>query len=135
MKMKVLHYSIIISGVLISVLVYFLLVPTTDKILWDTSQLANETASKYGIFPHETDWHVHVTTDGKIHPIADYHKIDENSIFSCSFSVIPNDEQDHFAYLSVFRNNDTGYVVVIDDHTGKVIYAKPVPNGLAVCGP
>ncbi|HET7336559.1 MAG TPA: hypothetical protein VFJ23_01535, partial [Candidatus Nitrosotalea sp.] len=63
--MKTLHYSIIISGVLMSVLAYLLLVPTTDKILWDTS-LANETASKYGIFPHETDWHVHVTTDGKI---------------------------------------------------------------------
>jgi hypothetical protein len=132
--MKTLHYSIIISGVLMSVLAYLLLVPTTDKILWDTS-LANETASKYGIFHHETDWHVHVTTDGKIHPITDYNKIDENSIFSCSFPVIPNDEQDHFAYISVFRNNDTGYVVAIDDHTGKVIYAKPVPNGLAVCGP
>ncbi|HET7336579.1 MAG TPA: hypothetical protein VFJ23_01635, partial [Candidatus Nitrosotalea sp.] len=65
----------------------------------------------------------------------DYHKIDENSIFSCSFPVIPNDAQDHFAYLSVFRNNDTGYVVAIDDHTGKVIYAKPVPSELAACGP
>src|SRR5574337_453334 len=134
--MKTLYISImIISGVLISVVTYLLLVPTSNKILWDASQLANETASKYGIFHHETDWHVHVTADGKLHPITDYHKIDANSIFSCSFSVIPNDEQDHFAYLSVFRNNDTGYVVVIDDHTGKVIYAKPVPNGLAVCGP
>jgi hypothetical protein len=133
--MKTLHLSIIVSGVVISIMAYLLLVPATDKISWDTSKLANDTASKYGIFPHETDWHVHVAADGKILPVTDYHKIDENSIFSCSFSIIPNDARDHFAYLSVFRNNDAGYVVALDDNTGKVIDAKPVPRELAVCGP
>lgn len=100
------------------------------------SHLANDTASKYGIFPHETDWYVHVTSDGKIHPANSLnHKIDENSIFSCSFSIIPNDAKGHFAYLSVFRSNDSGYVVAIDDQTGKIIDEKPIPLESAVCGP
>ncbi|MDC8452103.1 MAG: hypothetical protein KGH87_04645 [Thaumarchaeota archaeon] len=133
--MKTLHLSIIVSGVAISILAYLLLVPTTDTISWNVSKSANYTASKYGIFPHETDWHVHITSDGKILPVTDNHKIDENSIFTCSFSVIPNDARDHFAYLSVFRNDDTGYVIALDDHTGKAIYTKPVPLELAVCGP
>lgn len=133
--MKTLHLGIIVSSVVISALAYLLLVHVSDVISWDVSVVANTTASKYGIFPHETDWHVHVTADGKIHPSDDHHEIDENSIFSCSFSVIPNDAQDHFAYISVFKNNDTGYVVALDDHTGKVIDAKPVPSKLAVCGP
>lgn len=110
-------------------------IPPT-KISWDSAgQLANDTALKYGIFPHETTWYVHVTADGTIHPVTDYHKVDENSIFSCSFSIIPNDARDHFVYLSVFRNNDTGYVVALDDQTCKVIEAKPVPLEMAVCGP
>ena len=134
--MKILHIAIIVSVVAISILAYLLLVPTTDKISLDAaSKLANNTASRYGIFPHEIDWQVYVTADGKIHPVTDYHKIDENSVFSCSFSVIPNDARDHFVYLSVFRNNDTGYVVALDDQTGKVIDAKPVPHESAVCGP
>ncbi|MBI3640701.1 MAG: hypothetical protein HY223_10420 [Thaumarchaeota archaeon] len=133
--MKTLHLSIIVSGVVISILAYLLFIPATDKISWDVSKLTNDTASKYGIFPNEIDWHVHVTADGKIHPVTDYHKIDENSIFSCSFSVIPNDARDHFVYLSVFRNNDTGYAVALDDQTGKVVDEKPVPLELAVCGP
>jgi hypothetical protein len=135
--MKTLHLSIIviISGVAISALAYLLFFPATDKILWDSSTPANNTASKYGIFHNEIDWYVHIASDGTIHPVTDYHKIDENSIFSCSFSIIPNDARGHFAYLSVFRNNDTGYVVAQDDQTRKVIDAKPVPLDLAVCGP
>lgn len=124
--MKTLHLGIVVSGVVISALTYLLLVPTANVISWDVSTIANTTASKYGIFPHETDWHVHVTADGKIHPSGDHYEIDENSIFSCSFSVIPNDAQDHFAYISVFKNDVIGYVVAIDDHTAKVIDAKPV---------
>lgn len=133
--MKILHLIIIVSGVVTSTLVYLLLVPVSDVISWNASTAANRTASKYGVFSHETDWHVHVATDGKIHPVTSYHQIDENSIFSCLFSVIPNDARDHYAYLSVFQNNDTGYVVAMDDHTGKVIDANPVPLKLAVCGP
>lgn len=134
--MKTLHLvmvGIITSGVIVFITAYLL--PATDKILWDVSTAANSTASKYGVFHQEIDWHVHVAADGTIHPVTDYHKIDENSIFSCSFPVIPNDARDHFAYLSVFRNNDTGYIVAQDDQTQKVIDAKPIPCELAVCGP
>lgn len=135
--MKTLQISIIIitSGVAISFLAYLLLFTATDKILWDSSTAANATASRYGIFHQEIDWHVHVTAGGTIHPVTDHHNIDENSIFSCSFSIIPNDARDHFAYLSVFRNNETGYVVAQDDQAHQVIDAKPVPLEIAVCGP
>ncbi len=134
--MKTLYYSIIVFGSMISVLTYLLLVPVTNVISWDeSSKTANITASQYGIFSHETNWHVHIAADGKINPSTGYDEFDQNSGFSCLFSVVPNDAQDHFAYLSVFRNNDTGYVVATDDRTGKVIDAKPVANELAVCGP
>ena len=131
------QYAIIITpSVTIFVLAYLLLIPTNDKISCDEiGKSANDTASKYGIFPHVIEWDVHITRDGTIHPVTDYHKIDTSSIFSCSFSGIPNDARDHFAYLSVFRNNDTGYVVALDDKTCQVIYEKPVPLDLAVCGP
>ncbi len=134
--MKILYLGVIASDIAISALAYFLLVPVHDKVSCDTiGKSANDTASKYGIFPQEIEWDVHIAADGKIHPVTDYHKIDQSSIFSCSFSVIPNDDKDQFAYLSVFRNNDTGYVVALDDKTCKVIDAKPVPLDLAVCGP
>ncbi len=113
-----------------------MVIGSSTKISWDTAgQLANETASKYGIFPHEITWFVHVAADGKFHPVDANHKFDENSVFSCLFSIIPNDAKDHFAYLSVFRNNDIGYVVAQDDQTRKVIDAKHVSLELAVCGP
>ncbi len=134
--MKSLHLGIITSGVTIFILTYLMVGLTPNTISCDeTGNSANYTALKYGIFPHETDWSVHIAADGTIHPFTDYHKIDESSIFSCSFSVVPNDAKDHFAYLSVFRNNDTGYVVALDDKTCEVIAAKPIPLDLAVCGP
>jgi hypothetical protein len=133
--MKTLYLGLVVSGIVVSVMAYLLLVPMSSVISWDVSKMANATASKYGIFSHETDWHVHIAADGKIHPSANNHEIDESSVFSCSFSVIPNDARDHFAYLSVFRNSDAGYVVALDDQTGKVVDAKPVAYGSAVCGP
>ncbi|HEX5358477.1 MAG TPA: hypothetical protein VFW99_01020 [Candidatus Nitrosotalea sp.] len=133
--MKTLYLGLVASGIVIFTLTYLLFVPTSTVLSWDVSKIANATASKYGIFSHETDWHVHIASDGKIHPSTNTHEIDENSIFSCSFSVIPNDARDHFAYLAIFRNNNTGYVVALDDSTGQVVDAKPVPYGSAVCGP
>ncbi len=134
--MKALYLVVIASGVTISILTYLIVGLTPNIISCDEDgKSANRTASKYGIFPHETDWSVHIAADGTIHPFTDYYKIDESSIFSCSFSIVPNDARAHFAYLSVFRNNDTGYAVALDDKTCEVIAAKPVPLDLAVCGP
>ncbi|HET7336707.1 MAG TPA: hypothetical protein VFJ23_02320, partial [Candidatus Nitrosotalea sp.] len=99
--MKTLHLLIIVSSIAISILTYFLLVPVTIIISDEASRIANDTASKYEIFPHETTWYVHITSDGKIKPSSNHDMINENSIFSCSFSVIPNDAKDHFAYLAV----------------------------------
>jgi hypothetical protein len=144
--MKTLH--LVIIGISIGVFILAIYLSFTlgifDQILFGSdktsflniSHLANDTASKYGVFHHETEWYVHVTSDGKIRSANNLnHKIYEDSIFSCSFSIIPNDTKDHFVWLSVFRNNDTGYVVALDDQTGKVIDAKPVSYELAVCGP
>jgi hypothetical protein len=106
------------------------------KTTWgDAANLANKTASAHGIFPNQITWNVHIEKDGKIHALDGNHKIDKNLAFSCSFSIIPNDAKDHFAYLSVFRSDDAGYVVVLDEKTGQVIDAKPVQYESAVCGP
>ena len=89
--MKTLHFAIIVSGLVIATLTYLLLVPITGMISDEASKISNDTASKYGIFPHETTWHVHITSDGKIQPSSSYEVIDKNLILSCSFSIIPNE--------------------------------------------
>lgn len=106
------------------------------KIGWiDATNLANKTASQYSIFSEQTTWNVHIQKDGTLYALNGKHEIDKNLSFSCSFSVIPNDASDHFAYLSVFRSSDSGYVVALDEKTGKIIDAKPIPYESAVCGP
>jgi hypothetical protein len=102
----------------------------------DAVQLANNTASKYGVFLHQTTWYVHVNSNGIIQAANNLnHKIDESSTFSCSFSINPNDAKDHFAFLSVFRSSNAGYAIALDDQNGQVIDSKPVPYQFSVCGP
>jgi len=101
----------------------------------DAAQLANETASKYGIFSQQTTWNIHVSSNGKIYGLDGNHRKYDYLNFTCLFSIIPNDDKEHFAYLSVFRSNSTGYVVVLDEYTLSVIDAKPIPYEDAACGP
>lgn len=102
----------------------------------DAMRLANDTALKYGIFSHQTTWYVHVASNGTIRTANNLnHQINDVPTFSCSFSINPNDAKDHYAFLSVFRSNDAGYVTVLDDQTGQVIDAKPISYQSAVCGP
>ena len=60
---------------------------------------------------------------------------DHGFYFTCLFPIIPNDDKEHFAYLSVFRSNSIGYVVVLDEYTLSVIDTKPIPYEDAACGP
>lgn len=127
--------SIVIS-LLFMVEPVFQSIPHHPRIVGDTAMtIMNNTASQYDVFTQQTMWQIHVSADGKIHPIDGNGKIKRNVEFSCSFPIIPNDGKDHFVYLSVFRNNNTGYIVVLDDQTGQIIESKPVSHEAAGCGP
>lgn len=138
--MKTIHY-IIISLVVITVLLLinaqiFQVLPHNPKIAGDdVAALTNNVIPSQYKFSQQMGWYVYISADGKIQPISGDGKIDRNLQFSCSFSVIPHDGRDHFAYLSVSRNNETGYVVAIDDQNGQVIQSKSVLLESAVCGP
>ena len=40
-----------------------------NQIYWDSSKLANDTASKYGIFHDYVGWDIYVSADGKIQSV------------------------------------------------------------------
>lgn len=74
MKNQYFVITVISSGVFVIIAYLLFTIGVFDQIIFgsantslNVSHLANDTASKYGIFPHETDWYVHVTSDGKIH--------------------------------------------------------------------
>jgi hypothetical protein len=140
--MKTIHYIIIaLAGAFIIVLLLinaqiFQVLPHNPKIVGDdVTALTNNAIPNQYKFSQQIGWHIYISADGKIQPISGDGKIDRNLQFSCSFSVIPNDGHDHFVYLSVSRNNETGYVVAIDDQNGQVIQSKSVSLESAVCGP
>ena len=112
----------------------FQTMPHRSKIVGDSAMtIMNDTASQHDIFTQQTVWQIHVSANGQVYAMGGNGKMDME--LSCSFPIIPNDGKDHFAYLSVFRNNNTGYIVVLDDQTGQIIESKSISRESAVCGP
>jgi hypothetical protein len=110
-------------------------IPHHFIISGDTADaIINNAAAQYGVFSESIGWWVHVSADGKIHGIDGTGKFYKYGEFSCLFPIIPNDGKDHFAFLRLFRNNDTAHVVVMDDQTGQIIESKPISLGSAYCG-
>ncbi|MCA2004040.1 MAG: hypothetical protein QXE84_03260 [Candidatus Nitrosotenuis sp.] len=127
---------VIIASILFTNSGVFQYVSNHSKIsLYDAIKISNNTASKHGSFNQQITWHVHILSDGKIQVLDETGKKSGTKNFSCQFSLTLDDVKDHFAYMSVFRNNDTGYVVLIDTKSGQIIESKPVSLDSAVCGP